>query len=461
MGSTVAQKIWDRHVVSHRGDQDLLYMDLHLVHELSPQAFAGLELRNLPVRRPDLTLATMDHSVPTTNRSAPLADPRATQQLGALRSNCEKYGIALHGLGSMNQGIVHIIGPELGLTQPGMTIACGDSHTTTHGALGALAFGIGTSQVEHVLAAQSIFMPRLKQMAVEIDGELAVRVTAKDVALFVVATVGFGGAAGYIVEYRGSTVRSLSIEGRLTLCNMAAEAGARAGLIAPDQKTEDYLRGRKHVATGDDWEAATEYWGNLQTDADASFDRTIHIDASTIEPSVTWGTTPAMSVPITGRVPVPETSSNPAQVERALSYMGLKGGEQITDIPIDVVFIGSCTNSRIEDLRAAAEMVLGKHVSPNVRAMVMPGSMPVKAQAETEGLNEIFINAGFEWREPGCSMCLAMNADVLEPGQRCASTSNRNFEGRQGAGGRTHLLSPAMAAAAAIAGHFVDVRELV
>ena len=459
MGLTVAQKIWDRHVVSRRGDQDLLYMDLHLVHELSPQAFAGLELRDLPVRRPDLTLATMDHSVPTVNRSTSIADPRAAKQLGALRSNCDKHGITLHELGGMNQGIVHIIGPELGLTQPGMTIACGDSHTTTHGALGALAFGIGTSQVEHVLAAQCLFMPRLKQMAVEIDGELPTGVTAKDVALVVVATLGFGGAAGYVVEYCGSTVRNLSIESRLTLCNMAAEAGARAGLIAPDQKTEEYLRGRRHAAKGDDWETATEFWRNLQTDADASFDRTIHIDATMIEPRVTWGTTPAMSVPVTGRVPVAENSSNPTQVERALSYMGLKGGEQITDIPIDVVFIGSCTNSRIEDLRAAAKMVSGKQVSPHVRAMVVPGSMPVKAQAESEGLDQIFTNAGFEWREPGCSMCLAMNADILEPGQRCASTSNRNFEGRQGAGGRTHLLSPAMAAAAAIAGHFVDVRK--
>lgn len=461
MVSTLAQKIWNSHVVHEMEGRDLLYIDLHLVHELSPQAFGGLDLRGISVRRPGQTLATMDHNVPTADRSLPIQDPLAAKQLEVLRANCQRHGIRLFGLGTAEQGIVHIIGPERGLSQPGMTIACGDSHTATHGALGALAFGIGTSQVEHVLATQALLMSMPKQMAVEIDGVLAPGVTAKDVALSVVATVGFGGAAGHIVEYRGQTVRNLSIEGRLTLCNMSAEAGARAGLIAPDETTYDYLRGRPHAPTGNDWDHAMETWTSLYSDPEAVFDRIVRIDVSTVEPTVTWGTTPAMSVPVSGRVPTPEETSNASQAERALAYMGLHGGERIVDIPIDRVFIGSCTNSRLEDLRAAARVASGKRVHPRVRAMVVPGSVPVKFQAEQEGLDRVFTDAGFEWREPGCSMCLGMNPDVLGAGERCASTSSRNFEGRQGAGGRTHLLSPEMAAAAAVAGHFVDVRELI
>jgi len=460
VGSTVAQKIWDRHVVGRVRGRDLLYIDLHLVHELSPQAFGGLELRGLPVRRPGRTVATMDHNVPTTDRSRPIGDPLAAAQLDLLRTNCARHGVPLFGLGSRRQGIVHVLGPESGLTRPGITLACGDSHTSTHGALGALAFGIGTTQVEQVLATQCLLMTPARQMAVQVDGTLSPGVTAKDLALAVVHAVGFGGAAGHLVEYRGSTIRGLSIEGRLTLCNMSAEAGARTGLVAPDETTVEFVRGRHFAPRGQVWDEAVRDWADLRTDDDAEFDRTVQIDAAAVEPTVTWGTTPAMSVPVGGRVPRAEESANREQVERALRYMGLAGGERIVDLPVDRVFIGSCTNSRIEDLRAAARVVEGRRVALGVRAMIVPGSIPVKAQAESEGLDAVFRDAGFEWREPGCSMCLGMNEDVAEPGERIASTSNRNFEGRQGAGARTHLLSPAMAAAAAIAGHFVDVREV-
>ncbi|WP_199434774.1 3-isopropylmalate dehydratase large subunit [Qaidamihabitans albus] len=460
MGSTLAQKIWDQHRIGEVRGRDLLYIDLHLVHELGSQAFGGLDLRGLPVRRPEQTVATMDHNVPTGDRTLPIADPLAAKQLQVLRDNCERHGVPLFGLGSARQGIVHVIGPEAGLTQPGMAMACGDSHTATHGALGALAFGVGTSQVEHVLATQCLLLSPLRQLAVDIEGALAPGVTAKDVALAVVATVGFGGAAGHVIEYRGSTVRAMSMEGRLTLCNMSAEAGARAGLIAPDATTFSFLEGRTYAPSGDDWTAATATWARLRTDDDAEFDSVVRIDATTLEPTVTWGTTPAMSAPVSGRVPRAEETASHSQTERALAYMGLAGGERIVDLPVDRVFIGSCTNSRIEDLRAAAAVAAGQKVAAGVRAMVVPGSMPVKAQAEREGLDAVFREAGFEWREPGCSMCLGMNEDVAGPGERCASTSNRNFEGRQGAGARTHLVSPEMAAAAAVAGHFVDVREV-
>ena len=460
MATTLAQKIWAQHLVGHTRSRDLLYIDLHLVHELSPQAFGGLALRGLPVRRPNSTVATMDHNVPTGDRSLPVADPLAAAQLDLLRRNCETHGIPLFGLGSTRQGIVHVLGPETGLTRPGITIACGDSHTATHGALGALAFGIGTSQVEQVLATQCLLMTPLKQMALEVRGALARNVSPKDLALAVVRTLGFGGAAGYAVEYRGPAIRALSVEGRLTLCNMSAEAGARIGLIAPDRTALDYLRGRRFTPEGEAWTDAERDWLALRTDTDATFDRVVHLDASTVEPTVTWGTTPAMSVPVSGRVPRAQDSPDREQVERALRYMGLAGGERIVDIPVDRVFIGSCTNSRLEDLRAAAGVIAGRTVAHGVRAMVVPGSIPVKLQAEREGLDEIFRHAGFEWREPGCSMCLGMNDDIAGPGERIASTSNRNFEGRQGARARTHLVSPAMAAAAATAGHFVDVREV-
>ncbi|AUI53752.1 3-isopropylmalate dehydratase large subunit [Arthrobacter crystallopoietes] len=461
MGTTLAQKIWDRHLIDRVQGRDLLYMDLHLVHELSPQAFGGLDLRGLRVRQPSQTVATMDHNVPTGNRNLPVRDPLAATQLRALRENCARNGVPLFGLGSRRQGIVHVLGPETGLTLPGLTMACGDSHTATHGAFGALAFGIGTTQVEQVLATQCLLMPPLQHMAVEVEGGLSAGVTAKDLALAVVNTVGFGGASGHIIEYRGSTIRSLSMEGRLTLCNMSAEAGARAGLIAPDETTIEFVRGRRYAPEGEAWDQALCDWADLHTDDDAQFVRTIRIDATQLEPTITWGTTPAMSVPVSGRVPTAQESPNRAQTERALEYMGLSGGERITDLPIDRVFIGSCTNSRIEDLRAAASVVAGHKVADGVRAMVVPGSMPVKKQAEEEGLHTLFQDAGFEWREPGCSMCLGMNEDVAAAGERIASTSNRNFEGRQGAGARTHLLSPEMAAAAAVAGHFVDVREVL
>lgn len=460
MGKTLAQKIWEQHLVDRVRGRDLLYIDLHLVHELSPQAFGGLDMRGLPVRRPTATVATMDHNVPTVDRSSPVRDPLAAAQLDLLRRNCATHGVPLFGLGSDRQGIVHVLGPESGLTRPGITVACGDSHTSTHGALGALAFGIGTTQVEQVLATQCLLVSPLRQLAIEVDGELQLGVTAKDLALTVVRVLGFGGAAGHAVEYRGAAIRALSIEGRLTLCNMSAEAGARTGLIAPDEATLAYVHNRRFAPTDDAWAAAERDWLALQTDDDASFDRVVRLRADDVEPTVTWGTTPAMSVPVGGRVPQREDFPGDDQTARALEYMGLEGGERITDLPLDRVFIGSCTNSRIEDLRAAASVLDGRKVARGLRAMVVPGSIPVKVQAEQEGLDEVFRQAGFEWREPGCSLCLGMNEDVADSGERIASTSNRNFEGRQGAGARTHLLSPAMAAAAAIAGHFVDVRDI-
>jgi 3-isopropylmalate/(R)-2-methylmalate dehydratase large subunit len=460
---TLVDKIFDAHVVGDAaGDEPaLLYVDLHLVHEVtSPQAFEGLRLAGRRVRRPELTLATMDHNVPTTDRSLPVADPLSAKQIDTLRRNCDDFGVRLLDLHSRRQGIVHMIGPELGLTQPGMTIVCGDSHTATHGAFGALAFGIGTSEVEHVLATQCLPQVRPKQMAVEVNGDLPFGVTAKDVILSVIARIGVDGGVGHVIEYRGDTISGLSMEGRMTICNMSIEAGARAGLIAPDETTLAYLKDRSHAPQGGLWDEALEHWRTLPTDPGATFDRVETFDASQMEPTVTWGTTPAMSVPVGGRVPHPDETADADQTRRALDYMGLRGGEVITDIPLDRVFLGSCTNARIEDLRAAAKVVAGRQVADGVRAMVVPGSYPVKMQAEEEGLAEIFTAAGFEWREPGCSMCLGMNPDILAPGERCASTSNRNFEGRQGRGGRTHLVSPAMAAAAAIHAHFVDVREL-
>jgi len=458
---TLLDKIFDSHVVVEDDGPAVLYVDLHLVHEVtSPQAFEGLRLSGRPVRRPDLTLATMDHNVPTTDRSKPVADELSAAQIDALRRNCEEFGIRLFDLHSRRQGIVHMIGPELGVTQPGTTIVCGDSHTATHGAFGALAFGIGTSEVEHVLATQTLPQARPGQMAVEVDGELPFGVTAKDVILSIIGRIGVDGGVGHVIEYRGDAITGLSMEGRMTVCNMSIEAGARAGLVGPDETTFAYLKGRPHAPQGADWDAALEHWRTLPTDEGATFDRVERFDAAAIEPTVTWGTTPAMSVTVDGHVPMPDDAADPDQARRALDYMGLHGGEAITDIRLDRVFLGSCTNARIEDLRAAAAVVEGRRVADSVRAMVVPGSYPVKLQAESEGLADVFVDAGFEWREPGCSMCLGMNPDILAPGERCASTSNRNFEGRQGRGGRTHLVSPAMAAAAAIHGHFVDVRDM-
>jgi len=458
---TLAEKIWDDHVVragNRDGEPDLLYVDLHLVHEVtSPQAFDGLRLANRVVRRPDLTVATADHNVPTTDVDRPVADPISRRQLRALADNCAEFGVTCYPMGDANQGIVHVIGPELGLTLPGMTIVCGDSHTSTHGAFGALAFGIGTSEVEHVLATQTLPQKRPKTMAVELGGELADGVTAKDVALAVIAAVGTTGGVGYVFEYRGSVVEQLSMEARMTLCNLTIEAGARAGMIAPDATTFSYVEGRDFAPKGADWERALEAWRALTTDDGANFDRVVAIDGSTIRPSVTWGTNPAQVVAIDGVVPDPISFVDPAAREsaaRALDYMGLQPQTRIVDISVDAVFIGSCTNGRIEDLRSAAAVLAGRRVSRGVRALVVPGSRRVKEQAESEGIDRVFREAGFEWREPGCSMCLGMNPDQLAPGARCASTSNRNFEGRQGPGGRTHLVSPAVAAATAVAGHF-------
>ena len=453
---TMAAKIWDEHIVAaHEGEPDLLYVDLHLVHEVtSPQAFESLRLAKRRVRRPDLTVATMDHDVPTRGgRSA--ADEIAARQMSALEENCRREGIALYGMGHARQGIVHVIGPELGLTQPGLLIVCGDSHTSTHGAFGALAFGIGTSEVEHVLATQCLRQRRPKTMAVTVDGALPLGVTAKDVALGIIARIGVDGGRGHVIEYRGSTIRALSMEGRMTVCNMTIEGGARAGMVAPDETTFTYVKGRPHAPRGDQWEEAVARWKSLATEADAQFDSEVAIDATRLEPYVTWGTNPGQSVPVTGSVPNPITETD----ERALAYMALEPGTAMEAIAIDRVFIGSCTNARLEDLRLAATVVRGHSVHPKVRAMVVPGSASVKQQAEAEGLDAVFRQAGFEWRDAGCSMCLGMNSDILGPGERCASTSNRNFEGRQGSGGRTHLVSPPMAAAAAIAGHLVDVRE--
>jgi 3-isopropylmalate/(R)-2-methylmalate dehydratase large subunit len=461
---TLSQKIWDAHVVRHEeGKPDLLYIDLHLVHEVtSPQAFEALRLAGRKVRRPDLTLATVDHNIPTIGRDQPWVDPLSVQQVQALQENCREFSIPLFGVEDQRQGIVHIIGPEQGLTQPGMTIVCGDSHTSTHGALGALAFGIGTSEVEHVLATQTLPQARPKTMSVEVTGHLSDGVTAKDVILAIIREIGVSGGVGHVIEYRGDVVRALSMEGRMTICNMSIEGGARAGLIAPDDTTFAYVEGRNFAPKGADWERALDAWRALPTDDGATFDREVTLEGERIEPCVTWGTTPAQSVPVTGRVPDPEDEPNPQARElarRSLAYMGLEPGTAIQDIHIDRVFLGSCTNARIEDLRAAAAVVRGRKVAKGVTAMVVPGSGLVKAQAEEEGLDRVFRAAGFEWRDAGCSMCLGMNPDILLPGERCASTSNRNFEGRQGPGGRTHLVSPQMAAAAAIAGHFVDIRE--
>lgn len=459
---TLFEKIWSSHVVREApGEPALIYIDLHLVHEVtSPQAFDGLRMTGRTVRRPDLTVATMDHNVPTTD--GPVTDPVSRQQMDALASNCAEFGVPLYDLHSPKQGIVHVIGPELGLTQPGMTIVCGDSHTSTHGAFGALAFGIGTSEVEHVLATQTLQQAKPRTMEVRVDGELPTGVTAKDIILAVIGRIGTAGGTGYVIEYTGSTVRSLSMEGRMTVCNMSIEGGARAGMIAPDDVTFRYVEGRPHAPRGRAFERAVELWQSLPTDAGATHDRTELFDATTIAPHVTWGTNPGQVVAVNGRVPDPAAVADDVErrtIEQSLAYMGLAGGTAIEDIAIDRVFLGSCTNGRIEDLRAAAAIVGGKRVNSRVHAMVVPGSVLVKIQAEAEGLDKVFRDAGFEWRNAGCSMCLGMNPDILAPGERCASTSNRNFEGRQGKGGRTHLVSPQMAAAAAIAGHFVDVRN--
>lgn len=462
--TTLAQKIWDRHVVhAAPGEPDLLYIDLHLVHEVtSPQAFDGLRLSGRTVRRPELTVATEDHNVPTQDIHLPIADPVSRTQVEVLRANCAEFGITHHPMGDPGQGIVHVIGPEQGLTMPGMTIVCGDSHTSTHGAFGALAFGIGTSEVEHVLATQTLPQNRAKWMAIDVDGELPEGVTAKDVVLAIIGRIGTGGGIGHVMEYRGSAIRSLSMEGRMTVCNMSIEAGAKAGLVAPDDVTFAYLEGRQHAPKGKAWEQTLEEWRQLRTDDGAVFDKVVTIDATTLEPHITWGTNPGQVLPISASVPDPDSFDDPAAREaaqRALTYMGLSAGTPLRDITVDTVFIGSCTNSRIEDLRAAAKVAEGRTVTVK-RAMVVPGSHAVKAQAEAEGLHEIFTAAGFDWREPGCSMCLAMNPDKLQPGERSASTSNRNFEGRQGRGGRTHLVSPALAAATAIAGHFATPEDL-
>jgi 3-isopropylmalate/(R)-2-methylmalate dehydratase large subunit len=459
------EKIWADHVVraGTDGEPDLLYIDLHLVHEVtSPQAFESLELTNRKVRRPDLTLATVDHGVPTDGRALGIKDPLSKKQIDALVANCKKHGIELYDITDVRQGIVHVIGPEQGITQPGMTIVCGDSHTSTHGAFGALAFGIGTSEVEHVLATQTLPQSRPRSMAVNVEGDLPLGVTAKDVILGIINRIGVAGGTGYVIEYRGSTIESLSMAGRMTICNMSIEGGARAGMIAPDETTFEYLRGRNHAPKGAEWEEAVAYWTSLRTDPGATFDAEVTIDAADLAPYVSWGTNPAQTVPVTGAVPNPAGFTDPLErdaAERALTYMDLQPGTPIREIQIDRVFLGSCTNGRIEDLRAGAQLLAGKKVHSDVHAMVVPGSGLVKLQAEEEGLDLIFKEAGFEWREPGCSMCLGMNPDILLPGERCASTSNRNFEGRQGRNGRTHLVSPEMAVAAAVAGHFVDVRE--
>ncbi len=458
-------KVWDRHVVaSPEGEPPLLYIDLHLVHEVtSPQAFEGLELAGRPVRRPDLTVATMDHDVPTIDPLGPIADPLAAEQMARLRKNCEAHGITLYPLGSAEQGVVHVIGPQLGLTQPGMTIVCGDSHTSTHGAFGALAFGIGTTEVEHVLATQTLRQVKPKAMAVTVDGELGPGVSAKDLVLGIIAELGTGGGAGSVIEYRGSAIRGLDMAGRMTVCNMSIEAGARAGMIAPDDTTFAFLEGRSHSPEGAKWERALDDWRALATDDGAAFDHEVRIDAATLRPVVTWGTNPAQSAGIDDSVPDPASFAAPQArqaAQRALDYMGLRPGTAIRDIRVDAVFIGSCTNGRLADLRAAASVLRGRRVSGGVRAIVVPGSARVKAEAEAEGLDAVFTAAGFEWRSAGCSMCLGMNGDILAPKERCASTSNRNFEGRQGPGGRTHLVSPAVAAATAIAGRFAAPGDL-
>ena len=461
---TMFEKIWDAHVVhDEAGQPAVLYVDLHLVHEVtSAQAFDGLRMAGRKVRRVDLTVATADHNTPTWERSLPITDPISKQQLEALSRNCEEFGVTLYDMYSPNQGIVHIIGPEQGYTQPGKLIVCGDSHTSTHGAFGAIAMGIGTTQVELVLATQCLVQAKIKAMEVRVNGSLPQGVTPKDLVLGIIGQIGVDGAGGHTIEHTGGAVRSLSMEGRMTVCNMSIEAGARAGMVAPDDTTFEYMRGRPNVPQGDEFEAAIQEWRQLSTDPGAQFDTLVEIEAQNLEPFVTWGTNPGMVQPVTGRVPDPASFENPSEreaAERALEYMGLEPDTPMQEIKIDRVFLGSCTNARIEDLRASAEVVKGRRVNDNVSAMVVPGSFAVKRQAESEGLDRIFEDAGFDWREAGCSMCLGMNPDILQPGERCASTSNRNFEGRQGKGGRTHLVSPQMAAAAAIAGHFVDIRE--
>ena len=463
---TLSEKLWDRHVVhAGQGDEpDLLYVDLHLIHEVTtPQAFEGLRMAGRGVRRPDLTVATADHNVPTVGLDLPLTDPISARQLEVLTANCAEHGIPFYPMGSAGQGIVHVIGPEQGLTQPGMTVVCGDSHTSTHGAFGALAFGIGTSEVEHVLATQTIPARRPGTMAITIDGDLPAGVTAKDVILAVIGKIGTGGGVGHAVEYRGAAIRALSMEGRMTICNMSVEAGAKAGMVSPDDTTFAYLEGRRHAPKGTAWEQALDAWRSLPTDDGAAFDKEVVIDASTLSPYASWGTNPSQVQPLDGAVPDPDSMSDPMQASaarRALAYMGLEPGTAMRDIAVDTVFIGSCTNSRLEDLRAAAGIVAGRHVKHGMRAMVVPGSMLVRAEAEAEGLDRVFLDAGFEWRAAGCSMCLGMNPDQLSPGERCASTSNRNFEGRQGQGGRTHLVSPAVAAATAIAGHLATPNDV-
>jgi 3-isopropylmalate/(R)-2-methylmalate dehydratase large subunit len=462
---TMAEKVWADHVVaSQEGEPDLIYIDLHLVHEVtSPQAFDGLRLAGRPVHRPDLTIATEDHNVPTVDIDKPIADPVSRTQVETLRRNCAEFGIRLHPMGDAEQGIVHIIGPQLGLTQPGMTVVCGDSHTSTHGAFGAIAMGIGTSEVEHVLATQTLALKPFKTMAINVDGVLPAGVTAKDIILAVIAKIGTGGGQGHVIEYRGSAIESLSMEGRMTVCNMSIEAGARAGMVAPDETTYEYLKGRPHAPQGVEWDRAVAAWDQLRTDEGAEFDTEVYIDAATLSPFVTWGTNPGQGVALSDNIPDPEmmTDDDSKQAaEKALAYMDLRAGTPMRDIAVDAVFVGSCTNGRIEDLRAVAEVLRGRKVADGVRMLVVPGSMQVRAQAESEGLGEIFIAAGADWRQAGCSMCLGMNPDQLSPGERCASTSNRNFEGRQGKGGRTHLVSPVVAAATAVRGTLSSPADL-
>lgn len=466
MGRTLAQKVWESHVVKpgENGAPDLLYIDLQLVHEVtSPQAFEGLRLAGRKVRHPELTLATEDHNVPTKNIDLPITDLTSKLQLDTLRKNAEEFGVPLHSLGTLEQGIVHVVGPQLGITQPGMTIVCGDSHTSTHGAFGALAFGIGTSEVEHVLATQTLPLAPFKTMAVTVNGRLRPGVTAKDIILTVISKIGTGGGQGHVIEYRGEAIRDLSMEGRMTICNMSIEAGARAGMVAPDETTFAYIKGRKHAPQGKDWDEAVAYWRTLSTDEDAIFDKEVILDAAEIEPFVTWGTNPGQGVPLSGEVPDPESFTDPTDrvaAQRSLAYMDLEPGQKMKDIPVDVVFLGSCTNGRLEDLRAAASVLKGHKIADHVQMLVVPGSVRVRQAAMEEGLDQIFIEAGAEWRDAGCSMCLAMNPDKLEPGQRSASTSNRNFEGRQGKGGRTHLVSPLVAAATAIRGTLSSPADL-
>ena len=462
---TLSDKVWEDHVVrAAPGEPDLLYIDLHLVHEVtSPQAFDGLRMAGRPVRRPELTIATADHNVPTVNINQPIADPISATQVRKLSENCREFGVRLHPMGDPGQGIVHVIGPEFGLTQPGATVVCGDSHTSTHGAFGALAFGIGTSEVEHVLATQTLPQIRPQTMSITVNGDLREGVTAKDVILAIIGKIGTGGGQGAIVEYRGSVIRNLSMEGRMTICNMSIEGGAKAGMIAPDDKTFAYIEGKEFAPKGKDWEAALDYWRSLPTDDQATFDRQVELDGNALSPFVSWGTNPGQVIPIDAVVPDPDEFANPNDREsaaRALKYMNLRAGTPMREIPVDTVFIGSCTNSRIEDLRSAAGILQGRRIADGVRGMVVPGSMRVKAQAEAEGLDRVFAAAGFEWRSAGCSMCLGMNPDQLSPGERCASTSNRNFEGRQGKGGRTHLVSPQVAAATAIVGTFATPSDL-